>query len=119
MSHTKIDFYAVTILSTIFALSVGCSPKELKTDYVEGVVTMNGSPVEGATVTFSPKGGGPTALGKTDATGKYTLSSLQGGGVGKGALAGDYVVTIVKFRNHRACFLFLRVCLAASPISGG
>jgi hypothetical protein len=71
----------------------------MKTNFVEGIVTLDGVPVTDATITFSPKGNEPAAVGKTDSSGKYTLSSLQGGKNGQGALAGDYYVTIKKMIN--------------------
>lgn len=93
------------ILSFIFIvfsftmLFIGCSSNALKTNFIEGVVTLDGSPVADATITFSPKGNEPVAVGKTDSSGKYTLSSLQGGRNGQGALSGDYYVTIKKMIN--------------------
>lgn len=40
---------------------------------VEGRVTLDGSPLEGATVTFLPDSGGRPGTGKTNADGRYTL----------------------------------------------
>jgi hypothetical protein len=65
--------------------------------YVEGVVTLDGKPVEGATVSFSAadnKGSG--AVGITDASGIYKLTALPDGAAGAGAVTGDYLVTISK-----------------------
>lgn len=62
---------------------------------VSGVVTLNGSPVEGAAVTFSPEGGGGGfggSYGKTDAQGRYTLKSVAGDK--SGAAIGKHKVTI-------------------------
>jgi len=76
---------------------VGCGgPKGLPVCYVEGIVTLDGKPLEGALVSFYPEVSGEntrTAAGYSDASGKYTLTS-DGGEPQKGALAGDYVVTI-------------------------
>jgi hypothetical protein len=61
---------------------------------VTGTVTMNGSPVEGATVIFAPAGqGSRSASGKTDASGKFSLTTLQ---PGDGAMPGDYTVMVTK-----------------------
>ncbi|HET6881923.1 MAG TPA: carboxypeptidase-like regulatory domain-containing protein [Pirellulales bacterium] len=52
------------------------------------------TPVDGASVVFSPTSAGPTAVGMTDAQGRYTLST----GEKTGAVPGDYKVTVVKSR---------------------
>jgi len=105
-------FYA--LLSLFFCMFIvlfvaGCGPKGkgLKTEYVEGVVTLEGVPLEGASVQFSPMnldlsatpslGQPEMANGLTDQNGKYTLSSINGD-VGKGAIAGEYRVLITKIK---------------------
>ena len=86
-------------LITISAI-VGChtGPKGLPTCYVEGIVSLDGQPMDGALVTFIPTVMGDDtkiATGYSNESGKYTLTS-DGGLPQKGALAGDYSVTIVK-----------------------
>ena len=79
-------------------LLTGCGPKGLQTYYVEGIVTLDGEPVEGAQVLFLPMEQTPdskTASGLTDASGKYTLTA-DGGLPGKGAVDGEYRVTVKK-----------------------
>lgn len=66
-----------------------------KVEYVEGRVTMDGGPLEEASVQFIPKGEGEAAGGYTDADGRYRLSSLNGE-PSKGAVEGEYVVLISK-----------------------
>jgi hypothetical protein len=62
---------------------------------VEGVVTLDGKAVEGATVVFiAEDGSGNTTSGLTDANGKFTLRA----GTQKGVLAGNYKVLITKTR---------------------
>jgi hypothetical protein len=69
---------------------VGCGPSYKS---VEGVVTLDGKAVEGATVVFvADDGSGNTASGLTDASGKFTLTA----GNKKGAVAGNYKVLITK-----------------------
>jgi hypothetical protein len=61
---------------------------------VSARVTLNGQPVEGAVVTFSPdKREGHGACGTTDASGKATLTTFE---VGDGAVPGAYYVSISK-----------------------
>lgn len=74
----------------------------LKTQPVEGTVTLDGKPVEGATVTFVPvvEGQGASATGITDASGKFTLTvvdtSRGRGAPGGGTVPGDYFVGVMK-----------------------
>ena len=74
----------------------------LDTDYVEGLVTLDGEPVPGATVTFRPvvEGQGVSATGITDASGVYKLTAVGTGEAtaeaGAGTLAGEYYVGVLK-----------------------
>ena len=60
---------------------------------VSGIVTQSGAPLEGAAVTFAPTGGGRAASGLTDASGEFTMTTLD---PGDGAFPGDYQVAITK-----------------------
>ena len=66
---------------------------------VKGRVMLEGQPLEGVGVSFSPvvKGQAVTAFGKTLADGSYTLTSTRGGPLGAGAVAGEYAVMLQKF----------------------
>ena len=63
---------------------------------VSGVVSLDGKPVEGATVNFTPAAGDGGGLGgsygKTDAQGRYTLQTVAGDK--RGAAVGKHKVTI-------------------------
>jgi hypothetical protein len=64
---------------------------------VRGSVTLEGKALAGAVVTFHPVAkGGNTAVGATDRFGKFDLKTA---GLGAGALAGDYRVTVTKFAS--------------------
>lgn len=82
-----------------FAIILGCSsPADTSnrpaTVPVTGTVTYNGSPLEGATVAFLPKKpGDPGASGRTDASGKFSLTAFE---PGDGAVPGSYLVTVTK-----------------------
>jgi hypothetical protein len=81
-----------------FVVLVGCNggggAAKVATHKVTGKVTMGGSAVAGATVTFSPeKGSSPAAMGLTDAQGVYTLTTYA---AGDGAPEGDYKVLVYK-----------------------
>ena len=68
----------------------GCGPGGPPLGRVEGIVTLDGQPIQHATVEFQPTQGAPS-YGGTDADGRYELQySLQR----KGALVGKHTVRI-------------------------
>lgn len=75
----------------------GCSGSEYPLAKVSGVVTLDGQPLEGAKLVFSPKGSsenpfpGPKSTGKTDAEGRFQLTTTEGD---RGAVIGDHRVRI-------------------------
>ena len=75
-------------------LSAGCAGETQEPTYpVSGVVTFNGEPLEGAVISFTSTGSA-SAAGRTDANGRYTLTTHTRG---DGAQAGKYKVTIAKY----------------------
>jgi len=81
---------AALAVAVLFASLVGCGGGLSK---VEGVVTLDGTPVEGATVSFIPTSGKANlVVGQTDASGKFSLKT----GDKSGAPPGDYKVTVLK-----------------------
>ncbi len=62
---------------------------------VTGVVLLDGKPVEGAAVLFSPEAGGRPADGVTDKDGKFSLQTFKSG---DGAVLGKYKVAVVGMR---------------------
>lgn len=82
------------ILGLCCALSIsvtGCGPGGPDIASVEGIVTMDGKPLEDCTVVFSAESGGRPAGAKTDADGKYVLN-FSGGR--QGAIPGPNIVRI-------------------------
>lgn len=77
------------------ALAAGCSRNSShpETYPAHGVVTFNGQPVEGAGVTFISPGAPRYSMGKTDAAGKFSLSTYE---ADDGAFAGKHAVVVVK-----------------------
>jgi hypothetical protein len=71
----------------------GCGPDRPATIAVDGTVTLDGEAVEGASVTFIPGGEGKIAMGTTDSSGKFTLTTYE---PGDGAIAGTHKVTVRK-----------------------
>lgn len=89
------------LLIGLLVLFTGCDSGTPKTVPVSGTVTLKGKPVEGVTVIFSRGqsaiGSGEVAVGKTDANGKFELTSHFGPQASApGAVAGDYKVTLSK-----------------------
>jgi hypothetical protein len=82
-------------------LLVGCSHSGLDGVYpCTGVVTLNGTPLAEASLTFYPDGDNPDARvagGATDEHGKYTVTTLK---PGDGLFPGNYKVGVVKHEEY-------------------
>jgi hypothetical protein len=69
---------ALAIVVLPLAASPGCSrPKQPPLGTVEGIVTLDGSPLAAAAVLFTPDGPGRTSIGVTAADGRYSLTYLR------------------------------------------
>ncbi len=67
------------------------------TEVAGGIVTLDGSPVVDATVTFNPEANdGHSAFARTDAEGQFQLMTFE---PEDGAVAGEYIVTITKYAS--------------------
>lgn len=83
--------WILAVFALFCSVSLGCGGSAPKLYPVTGTVSFNDKPVEGASILFSPQGGRPS-MGTTDASGKYTITTL-----GKpGAPVGTYNVTVSK-----------------------
>jgi hypothetical protein len=103
MMQRRIDSLLWVGLVVCLAAVVGCGGQPtLSTEYVEGVVTVDGQPVPEATVTFVPvtEGQGAPATGMTNAQGVYKLTATVTGEVAAkaeaGTLPGEYFVGVMK-----------------------
>ena len=75
-----------------FLLLLGCGrDNRLPAIPVNGTITVEGEPVEGSLVTFMVPGQTLMSVGKTDATGKFQLTTYR---ANDGALEGENVVTV-------------------------
>jgi hypothetical protein len=92
---TMPSFAVVLLIALGLLMATGCGDGHPKCIKVSGVVTYRGKPIENAGVTFMPKGAHP-ASGKTDAAGRFTLTSFV---PGDGAAVGDHVVCISKMER--------------------
>lgn len=67
---------------------------------------MDGQPVEGATISFSPVDkSGTAAVGTTDASGVFKLTAIPDGAADQGTKAGEYLVGIIKHKSEPAVAL--------------
>jgi hypothetical protein len=82
---------AFRLLPVCLALVGGCGPDRPLTIPVDGTVTVDGRPVEGASVMFMPQFPGRPALGVTDASGQFRLTTFASG---DGAQPGQHTVTV-------------------------
>ena len=88
---------SVTVFLASFSIIavVGCGgPKWPPTYKSSGTVTLDGTPVERATITFYPLDGQKPANATTDANGAFELTSFN---AGDGATPGSFGVAIQKF----------------------
>ena len=95
--HKKNLLCYLTVFLTGFSVIafVGCGgPKWPPTYKSSGTVTLDGTPVERATISFYPLDGQKPANATTDANGVFEVTSFN---AGDGAMLGSFGVTIEKF----------------------
>jgi len=80
------------LLPAFLLTAAGCGRGPGSPVKVEGVVTLDGKPLPGATVTFAPVEGGRPASGRTDADGSFRLTTFRSD---DGALPGEYKVIVL------------------------
>lgn len=80
------------------ACLAGCGRSGPDVQMVLGKVTLDGQPLPGATVTFTPlaSGAGRAAIGMTDEQGSFRLTAVRGGPPQRGTTIGDYAVNCMK-----------------------
>ena len=93
--------FVFALAALIVLNSLGCSSRGPELGRVEGTVTLDGEPLEGALVTFKPKRGRPS-LAETDAQGKYSLNYRVDE---LGARLGTHYVTISTFKQADGLFI--------------
>jgi hypothetical protein len=77
----------------------GCGGSGAKPVKTEGVVTLDGAPLAGATVVFQPaEGTGRPATGLTSADGSFRLTTFN---TGDGAMPGEYKIVVTKSADER------------------
>jgi hypothetical protein len=93
----KFYFIAILLILPVFSSCITKTYTGPKTYLIDGVITLDGTPLEGADIQFLPKkeGIGETAFGKSVLAGKFKLSSVRGQPE-QGAMKGTYAVTVSK-----------------------
>ena len=84
-------FVLVPLISLILAGCGGSDRPSLAP--ASGIVTLNGEPVEGASLTFVPVAGGRPGSGVTDAQGRYSIKTYEDA---SGATVGEHKVSVIK-----------------------
>lgn len=77
------------VASVVVSLAAGCGSREM--GRVSGTVTFKGKPVPDAVVTFTARSR-PTAVGRTDAAGRFTLTTFR---KGDGAYGGSHRIVVI------------------------
>jgi hypothetical protein len=99
MSEVKLRSLGGVLAAVLVLSQSGCGGK-YKPVPVEGIVTLDGKPVEAATVLFFREGGaGRPASGLTDAQGIFHMTTFR---EDDGALPGDYRVVVTKSPGREA-----------------
>lgn len=81
----------IPLLSLVIAGCGGSDRPDLAS--ASGIVTLDGDPVEGASVSYIPVSGGRPGSGVTDASGRYTINTYADT---PGALVGEHHVSVIK-----------------------
>jgi hypothetical protein len=85
--------FGVALSSLLAAVATGCGSDGPQLTPVEGVVTLDGQPLAGASVLFQPDAGGRPAIGLSDSQGKFVMTTFE---EGDGAQVGMNKVSVAK-----------------------
>ncbi len=80
----------------VCVLLTGCGSDLPDTVPVSGTVTLDGDPLEGATVNMLSDESNIVASGKTDANGEFTVNTVIGSQTVEGAVVGAHKIAVVK-----------------------
>jgi len=85
---------AFALTGLVISMATGCSGDPAygpPLAPVFGTVTLDGRPLEGATIVFMPKGDGTMSMAVSDPAGKYVMRTGSGR---EGAVVGEHNVTV-------------------------
>jgi len=96
-SFRNLVFTKIHVMLVIPLILAGCRPSDgIKLGKVEGTVTVDGQPIEGAELTFQPDAARPS-YGITDSAGHYFLQFTMDR---DGAVVGKHTVSITTKRSQ-------------------
>lgn len=90
MQRTFLSLVGLSLL-----LLPGCGPSMPKTVTASGTLTMDGEPLDGASITLLHESG-VTASAKTDSNGRFSLRTVVGSDMVDGAMPGLHQVGVAK-----------------------
>jgi len=90
-------FVLVPLLTLILSGCAGSDRPSMAP--ASGIVTLNGEPVDGASLTFIPTAGGRPGSAITDAQGRYTIKTYEDA---PGAIIGEHKVSVIKISGPGA-----------------
>lgn len=91
MHAETVAYRAWCVAGLLVTFAAGCGPRVVRYP-VGGVVTLDGQPLKGASVTFMPRGKGRPGIGVTDGEGRF---SVEDAGMHDGIPPGDYDVVVM------------------------
>lgn len=94
----KMQAYTIVAAACFASLGLyGCGPPGPAVQFVEGLVLLDGKPLDGAVIGLTPiEGKGLPATARTDSAGLFRPTSTRGGRPQAGAMVGEYVLTVSK-----------------------
>ncbi|MBQ9873541.1 MAG: carboxypeptidase regulatory-like domain-containing protein [Thermoguttaceae bacterium] len=93
-------FAVILFVCCLSVAALGCGKKGLSgLSGASGVITLDGQPVEGASITLWPEGNGRSAGAVSDAKGVFTFQTLN---ANDGVADGTYKVTVTKMSVENA-----------------
>ena len=88
------------LVPLLILILVGCGGSDRPSIApASGIVTLNGEPVDGASLTFVPTAGGRPGSAITDAQGRYTIKTYEDVA---GAIIGEHKVSVIKISGPGA-----------------
>lgn len=85
----------LSLIGLSLLLLPGCGPAMPKTVTASGTLTMDGEPLDGASITLLHESG-VTATAKTDSNGRFSLRTVVGSDMVDGAMPGLHQVGVAK-----------------------
>lgn len=89
--------HSLLAIATLLTITTGCGPSGPETPAVtpvSGTATLNGEPLGGAVIAFSPVSGGRGASAITNDDGTFEATSFS---KGDGLVPGQYGITVTKY----------------------